>query len=356
MMSIKGDTKQKILVPLVSVLCGFLLGAIVMIITGINPITGYTALIEGIFKNPRRMGEWIVVATPLVFTGISVGFGFRTGLFNIGAEGQLLVGSLAAVSVGVLFDLPVYIHLPLAIIAAGVAGALWGFVPGFLKAKYNVHEVVVTIMLNYTALHLVNYLIKALPGSTNTRSVAVKATATLKSDFLSGLTSHSRLHWGFVIAIVAAFVFWYIIEKTTFGYELRSVGFNPDASKYAGMKVDRNIIYSMMIAGAFAGLAGAMISIGTFDYARVISAFEGLGYDGIAVSLLGNNGGLGIVLASLLFGGLKAGAGSMASSGVPKEIGNIIMAFIVLFAAMNYGFKMLITKLAARRSGKKGVK
>lgn len=356
MMNLKGDTKQRILVPIVSVLCGFLLGAIVMLITGINPITGYTYLLRGIFKNPRRMGEWIVVTTPLILTGISVGFGFRTGLFNIGAEGQLLVGSFAAVAVGVLFDLPVYIHLPLAIIAAALAGALWGFIPGFLKAKYNVHEVVVTIMLNYTALHVVNYLIKLLPGSTNSRSVGVKATATLKSEFLSSITSHSRLHWGFLIAIAAAILFWYIIEKTTFGYELRSVGFNPDASQYAGMKVDRNVIYSMMIAGAFAGLAGAMISIGTFDYARVISAFEGFGYDGIAVSLLGNNGGLGIVLAGLLFGGLKAGASSMASSGVPKEIGNIIMAFIVLFAAMNYGFKILIAKLSSRKSSKKGVK
>ncbi|WP_432665665.1 ABC transporter permease [Wukongibacter baidiensis] len=344
------EKNQRYIVPLLSVFFGFLAGAIIMMITGINPIDGYRALVKGVIGNPRKFGEWIVASIPLILTGLALAFGFRTGLFNIGAEGQLIVGAFAAVAVGVLIELPKIIHLPLVLLAAALAGALWGFIPGFLKARFRVHEVVVTIMLNYTALHLVNRAIKALPGSSNTRTVDIFPSASLSSEFLSNLTKHSRLHWGFVVALLAAFIFWYIIERTTFGYELRSVGFNQHASEYAGMKVNRNIVLSMMISGAFAGLAGAMISIGTFDYARVIGAAEGYGFDGIAVALLGNNGGFGIVIAGLLFGALKAGSSAMALAKVPKEIADIIMAFIVLFAAMNYGFKRLLLRL--RKEGK----
>lgn len=339
------EKNQKYLVPILSVLFGFLAGAIIMVITGIDPIDGYRALIKGVVGNPRKFGEWIVSSTPLILTGLAIAFGFRTGLFNIGAEGQLIVGSFAAAAVGLLVELPKVIHLPLALIAAAIAGGLWAFIPGFLKARFRVHEVVVTIMLNYTALHLINYSIKVLPGSTKTKTATIHETANLSSEFLSELTTHSRLHWGFIVALLCAIIFWYIIEKTTFGFELRAVGFNPDASEYAGMKVNRNIVLSMMISGAFAGLAGAMISIGTFSYARVIGAFEGYGFDGIAVALLGNNSGFGIAISGLLFGALKAGSSSMALASVPKEIADIIMAFIVLFAAMNYGIKLLLKRI-----------
>lgn len=339
------EKNHKFVVPIISVLFGFLAGAIVMIITGINPIDGYKALIKGVLGNPRKFGEWVVSSTPLILTGLAVAFGFRTGLFNIGAEGQLIVGSFAAVAVGVLLELPKIIHLPLALVAAAIGGALWAFIPGILKAKFRVHEVVVTIMLNYGAMHIVNYAIKALPESSKTKTTKIFPSADLSSEFLSNLTDHSRLHLGIVVAVLAAILFWYVIEKTTFGYELRSVGFNPDASQYAGMKVDRNIVLSMMISGAFAGLAGAMISIGTFDYARVIGSFEGYGFDGIAVALLGNNGGFGILISGFLFGALKAGSNAMALASVPKDIADIIMAFIVLFAAMNYGIKRLLILL-----------
>ncbi len=342
---LSNEKNHSFLVPLISVLLGFLAGAIVMMITGINPLDGYRALIKGVLGNPRKFGEWIVTSTPLILTGLALGFGFRTGLFNIGAEGQLIMGSFAAVAVGILIEAPRIIHLPLVLIAAAAAGSLWGFIPGILKAKYRVHEVVVTIMLNYTALHLVNYAIKLLPGSSKTRTLDIHLSATLNNAFLSQITGRSRLHLGIFIALVMAVVFWYIIEKTSFGFELRSVGFNPDASQYAGMRVNRNIVYSMMISGAFAGLAGAMISIGTFNYARVIGGFELYGLNGIAVALLGSNSGLGIVVAGFLFGALKAGSSAMALASVPKDIAEIIMAFIVLFAAMNYGIKVLLQRL-----------
>ena len=339
------EKRHAFIVPLISVFFGFLAGAIIMMITGIDPIDGYKALINGVIGNPRKFGEWIVASTPLIFTGLAIAFGFRTGLFNIGAEGQVIMGSMAAVVVGILIELPRIIHLPLVLLAAALAGGFWAFIPGILKAKFRVHEVVVSIMLNYTALHMVNYIIKALPGSTKTKSVNIFPSATLSSEFLSNMTNHSRLHWGIAIAVLMAVIYWFVIEKTSFGFELRSVGFNPDASQYAGMKVNRNIVLSMMISGAFAGLAGAMVSIGTFNYARVIGGFENYGFDGIAVALLGNNSGLGIVISGLLFGALKAGSSSMALAKVPKEIAQIIMAFIVLFAAMNYGIKRLLIRL-----------
>ncbi len=342
---ISNEKNEKFIVPLLSVLLGFLAGAIIMIITEINPLEGYGALIKGVFGNPRKFGEWIVTSTPLILTGLAVAFGFRTGLFNIGAEGQFIVGAFTAVAVGVLIELPKVIHLPLALLAAALAGAFWGFIPGILKARYKVHEVVATIMLNYIGLHLINYCIKILPGSTSTKTGKIFPSADLSSHFLSSITGRSRLHWGIIVALIAAFLFWYIIERTTFGYELRSVGFNQDASKYAGMKVNKNIVYSMMISGAFAGLAGAMISIGTFDYARVIGSFENYGFDGIAVALLGNNSGLGIVVSGFLFGALKAGSNAMSLATVPKEIAQIIMASIVLFAAMNYGIKRFLLRL-----------
>ncbi|MCD6435830.1 MAG: ABC transporter permease [Clostridiales bacterium] len=352
------ETKYKITVPIIAILLSFLIATIVMLLTGINPLGAFKALIRtmtGInldkmftdkMFNARYVGEFLTTALPITLTGLSVAFAFRTGLFNIGAEGQLLVGAMAATVTSIMLDLPAIIHLPIVILSAALAGALWGFVPGILKAKFNIHEVVVTIMMNYTALYLTNYILKALPGSTLIKTVKSLPSGTLKSSFLADITNHSRFHWGFVVVGISIVIFWYIIEKTSFGFELRSVGFNPDASKYAGMKVTKNVMLSMMIAGAFAGMAGAMLSVGTFNYGRVLVGFENYGFDGIAVALLGGNTGLGVLLSGLLFGGLKSAQPLMQANGVPLEIAKIISSLIVLFVAMKYGFEMWLRKFA----------
>jgi len=332
-----------------------------MLLTGRDPLDIFRALfktVSGIdvthfgtdldIFNPRYIGEFFVYSMPLILTGLSVAFAFRTGLFNIGAEGQLIMGSFGAILIGVVFDLPMIIHLPFAVITGVVFGAAWGFVPGFLKAKFNVHEVVVTIMMNYVALYTANYFLKQLPGSDNVKTVPVSPSASLASQFFSDLTNHSRFHWGFVLVIIAVFVFWLIIGKTTFGFELRSAGFNKYASKYAGMKVDRNIILSMVIAGAFAGLAGVVIAIGTFDYGRVLVASEGYGFDGIAVALVGGTAAIGSLFAGLLFGALKAAQPLMQASGIPKDVANIIIASIVLFVAMQNRIKLFLLKFRER--------
>lgn len=352
------ESKYAITVPMIAILMSFLIGTIVMIVTGINPLGAFKALLrsstglnlDAMFTdrmfNSRYFGEFITTAIPITLTGLSVAFAFRTGLFNIGAEGQLMMGAMTATYISIMVDLPAIIHIPLVIIGATAAGAMWGFIPGILKAKFKVHEVVVTIMLNYTALHLTNYILKGLPGSDLVKTAKSLETATLHSDFLSELTNKSRLHWGFLVVGIAIIAYWFIIEKTSFGYELRAVGYNKDASKYAGMKVDRNIMFSMMIAGAFAGLAGAMISVGTFDYGRILTGFENYGFDGIAVALLGANTAIGVFLSGLLFGGLKSAQPLMQSNGVPLEIAQIISALIVLFVAMKYGFERWLRNYA----------
>lgn len=351
MQYITDEKNFKIVVPLIAVFGAFLIGTLIMIVTGTNPLEAFKAILRATtgfnldqlgtskFFNARMFGEFVTMMMPITLTGLSVAFAFRTGLFNIGAEGQLIMGAMAATVVSIIVELPAIIHLPLVILSAVLAGALWGLIPGFLKAKFSVHEVVVTIMLNYTALYISNYVLQQLPGSTSVKTVPSHASGTLRSEFLASITNNSRLHWGFIFVIIAIIVFWYIIEKTSFGYELRAVGFNKEAARYSGMRVDRNIMYSMAIAGAFSGLAGAMVSVGTFDYGRVISAAEGYGFDGIAVALLGGNTALGTVFGGLLFGGLKSSQALMQSNGVPLEIAKIISALMVLFVAMKYGIE-----------------
>ena len=360
---ISNDKNAKLVVPITAVLMGFTVGIIIMLVTGRNPLDIFTSLIKATigldFKNifdgtgkvfnPRYIGEWLVFSMPIILTGLSVAFAFRTGLFNIGAEGQLMAGSFGAIMVGLLFDLPGIIHLPLAVVVGMLFGGLWGFVPGFLKARFNVHEVVVTIMMNYVALFTFNYFYKQFEGSTNARTLAVPETANLHSDILSRITNLSRLHWGFILVILAVVVFWIIIDKTTFGFELKAAGFNKHASKYAGMKVNRNIILSMVISGMFAGLGGVVLAIGTFDYGRVLPFAEGLGFDGIAVALVGGVSAFGSLFSGLLFGALKAAQPIMQAAGIPKDIASIIISAIVIFVAMQSAIKLWLKRFEEKK-------
>ncbi len=326
-----------ILIPVISVVLALIIGGIVMLASGYQPILAYTSLFEGIFGNSYNIGETVRQMTPLILAGLAVAFAFRAGLFNIGVEGQVLVGWLASVYVGVSFDLPKIIHLPFAIVTAAVAGALWGVIPGFLKARFKVHEVITTIMMNYIALYMTNAIIRAYMLAPGERTKDVKPTASLASDFLQTITDGSRLHYGIIVALICSVIMWFILWKTTMGYELRAVGFNQHASRYAGMNVSKNIILSMAISGAFAGIAGAMEGLGTYGYMMINAAFTGVGFDGIAVSLIGANNAIGIIIGAALFGGLKIGASNMSSVAfVPIELVDIIIALIIFFIASSY--------------------
>lgn len=341
-----------ILVPVISVILGLLVGAIVMLVSGYDPVAGYAALWNGIFGDVYTMGETVRQITPYILAGLAVAFAFRTGLFNIGVEGQLIVGWFAAAYVGVAFDLPKYIHLPLALIAAAGAGALWGFIPGLLKARFKVHEVIVTIMMNYIALHTTNALVKTFSnGGDNTG--AIHPTASLRSEFLENMTDYSRLHYGILIALAMVLVMWLILEKTTRGFELKAVGLNQNASEYAGMNVNKNIILAMVISGAFAGLGGAMEALGTFEYASVKGGFTGIGFDGIAVALLGANTPLGVIFGAALFGSLKYGALNMPNeAGIPTEIVSIVIAIIIFFVASGYIIRLFVERFSKKKEAK----
>jgi ABC-type uncharacterized transport system permease subunit len=332
-----------LLVPLLSVILGLLSGAIIMWVFGYDAILGFASLFYGVFGDPYLRGETIRTITPLILAGLSVAFAFRTGLFNIGVEGQLIIGWLAAVYIGVSFDLPTIIHIPLAIIVAGVAGALWGFIPGFLKARLHVHEVITTIMMNYIALFSANYIIRTFLKSASERTETVHPSASLRAEWLTQMFAGSRIHLGIFIALAAALALWYILWKTTLGFELRAVGFNSSASEYAGMNVSRNILLSMMISGSFAGIAGAVEGLGTYQYMPISAGFTGIGFDGIAVALLGASTASGIILAASLLGGLQFGSLNMqAISAVPVEIIQVVIAFIIFFVASKYIVTWLI--------------
>ncbi|MGG0657995.1 ABC transporter permease [Rummeliibacillus pycnus] len=342
-----------ILVPVISIILGLIVGAIVMLVSGFSPVDGYIALWNGVFGNSYNIGETIRQITPYVFAGLAVAFAFRTGLFNIGVEGQLIVGWLAAAYVGYAFDLPKIIHLPLALLAAAVAGGLWALIPGLLKAKLQVHEVIVTIMMNYIALHVANAAITALSDG-GEKTEKIHDSASLRSPFFESITDYSRLHWGFVIAIIAVIVMWFLLEKTTRGFELKSVGFNQHASDYAGMNVSKNIVLAMVISGIFAGLGGAMEALGTFGNISKMTAFTGIGFDGIAVALLGANQPFGVLLGAILFGSLKNGGLNMPNeAGIPVEIVSIVIALIIFFVASGYIIRITLERLSKKKKEEK---
>ncbi|MGV2620115.1 ABC transporter permease [Halobacillus sp. ACCC02827] len=340
-----------ILIPVLSVVLGLLAGLLIMLFSGYNPLEGYAALWNGAFGDAYFIGETIRQVTPYILAGLAVAFALRSGLLNIGVEGQVFMGWLASVWVGISFELPMAVHLPLAVLAAAFAGALWGFIPGLLKAKLGVHEVIVTIMMNYIALYVTNSLIRNVLTDGEDRTANIAPTASFQSDWLAEMTFYSRIHYGFILALFMALVMWFILNKTTRGFELRSVGFNQHASNYAGMNVGRNIIMAMVISGAFAGLAGAMEGLGTFGFMSAKTSFTNIGFDGIAVALLGANTALGVVLAAFLFGVLKIGALNMPTvSGVPTELVEIIIALIIFFVASSYMIRWVILRF--KKEGK----
>ncbi len=355
--------REKILIPLIAIALGLLVGIVILFVTGRDVATLFTGLIQGLTGvdlsmpgsaiNMRYPGEFLVSAMPIILTGLSIGFAYRTGMFNIGAEGQVIAGSLAAVMVAILVPMPNFIGQIVCLLAGGIAGALWAFLPGILKVKFNISEVVTGIMLNYTALYSANFFIKGLPESTTTRTASIPDTANLGSQLFKDLTNNSRFHWGFIVVILALVAYWFIIEKTSFGYSLRATGFNKEAARYAGIKVNKSTIYSIMISGFLAGLAGAIILQGTFGYGRVMVSMDNYGFDGIAVALVGGANAIGIALAGMLFALLNVTQPLLQITGVPREIGNIISSSIVFFVAIQYGIKYYLDKI---RSKKKGVK
>lgn len=355
---LKDDATLAKIAPFISVFLGLLVGFLLLVITGYPAVEGFKNLFIGGVKgitdgNLRRIFDTLAQMTPLIFTGISVAFAFRTGLFNIGAPGQFLIGGFAAVYLGNVLDLNPYIFPIVTVTSAAIAGGLWGAIPGFLKAKFNIHEVVTSIMLNYTALYLVQYLcVTFIPGNYATESHIINENASLKTEWLTTFSDNSSISIGFFIGIVVLIVIYIILEKTTFGYELKAVGYNKSAAEYAGMKVNRNIVYSMMIAGALAGMGGAVYYTGYTDHIKVGTILS-YGFDGIAVSLLGLNSPIGVALSSFFFGYMKNGGSFMAgTTEIPGEIVDIVVAIIIYFSAISSLITSYLKKLSKKGGNK----
>ena len=331
---------RTILVQVVAVLLALLIGAVLLLISGANPIEAYAALFRGAFGSPIAIGRTLEKATPLIFSGLAVAFAFKAGMFNIGAQGQLLFGAITAAFLGfALHGLPPIIHMPLALIGGALAGGAYAYIPGALKAYRGVHEVITTIMLNYIAINITDYLADGPWKDTSPGNVVAR---TPNIDPAAVIGKLGPVPIGFIIAILAAFVVWWLLQKTTVGFEIRMVGLNPSAARYAGIKVAKTLILTMVISGFLAGMGGAVETLGVVH--RYQPGFNvGLGFDGITVAMLGKTNPFGVIPAAILVGAMKAGSAEMQfSSGVAKEITDVIQALILFFVAADVIVRSLL--------------
>jgi simple sugar transport system permease protein len=362
---------QAVVIPALAILSGLLVGAIIIILTTEEVYTSwsqsplaslaaalravgnaYSALFTGSIGDPVRIvqafqsGEAIeirrafnpffeslVAATPYIFGGLAVALGFRTGLFNIGVEGQIFIGAIFATVAGYsIKGLPAIIHIPLALLAGALGGGLWGLIPGWLKAKTGGHEVINTIMMNYIAFRVSDWLLTGLmkrPDSFNPVSPTIEESAMLPRFFQQPI----RFHLGFFIALGVAWLVYWFLFKTRWGFDLRTVGANPRAARYAGMNIITSTMLAMTLSGALAGLAGANEVLGV-NHNLAMAFSSGYGFDSIALALLGKSHPLGVVLAALLFGTLRNGATRMQlSAGIPIDIISVLQALILAFIA-----------------------
>lgn len=367
--------RKQIVAIIFAILCGFLVAGIVLAATGYDPMEAFSALFRGIYSKPKYLSNTIIKSTPIILTGLSVAFAFKTGLFNMGAEGQYIMGTIAAVTVGVLFDLPPVLQIPLIIVAGMVAGALYGAIVGVLKAYYGIHEVITSIMLNWIALYFNNFVVnlKLLHKENTTGTYPIHDTGKIiffgqlkrtregqmslkESPFWGEIILKTDFNAGIIFAVVAVICVILLLKYTSKGYQLKAVGFNMDAAEFAGISVKKNMIHSMLIAGAISGLAGALVIAGMAPHKlSMLSAFENYGWNGVSVALIAGSSPIGCLFAGLLFGGFLYGGQTVQSEvGAPSEIMNIMLGTIVFFVALSKVVVMIADKLEKRgkRHGK----
>jgi ABC-type uncharacterized transport system permease subunit len=322
-------TLPTVLSSLLAVVAALVAGGIVIAISGENPIPAMEALFAGAFGGQRAIAETLVLATPLILGGLAFAVAARAGLFNIGIEGQMVMGGMCA-GLAAAWDpgLPALIHLPLAVLAGMAAGGLWGFIPGVLKAKTGAHEVITTIMLNYIAYRISTVVIgqESLPLV----NPALQATQpAVDAARLPRLIEGTRLNAGFLIALIAAVVIWFLLYRTVFGYQIRTVGLSRGAAAFAGISWGRTIALAMLLSGLLAGIGGAADAIGL--QGRYYNVSLGIGFTSIAVGLVGRNQPFGVILSGLLFGALAAGATKMQNTaGISRDIVYVLLGFVIL--------------------------
>lgn len=345
---------------ILAIICGLLFGLVILLLSNPSQASGgFMMILQGGFTDGiQGIGQMFYYATPIIMTGLSVGFAFQTGLFNIGAAGQFTIGAFVAVLIGVKCTfLPAGIHCLVAIAGAALAGALWGMIPGLLKAFRNVNEVISSIMMNYIGMYLVNLLIqKLIYDHVKNQSMAVASTANLPKAGLDKIFPNTDINVGIIIAIVFVILVYIILNRTTFGYELKACGKNQNASKYAGINAKRNIVLSMVISGALAGIGGALLYLANSGkYLQALDIIAPEGFSGISVALLGMSNPIGILFAGLFIGHLTVGGYNMQLFDFAPEVIDMIIAAIIYCGALSLLFKGLISKIQFRKEKDKAV-
>ena len=331
---------------LLSIFLGFLVGAVFLSIMGLSVSAAYGRLISSV-TSLKGFSYVIVYSVPYIVAGLSVAFSFKTGVFNIGAEGQFVVGSMAAACVGILAgSLPKPILIPLCFLAAMAAGAVWGIIVGVLKTKWGINEVLSMIMFNWIAFYLSNF-IAGIPAIKNdgtaeaTKNISDNASLLFSKDFIKSMGLAPTANWGFLVAIVVTLIVWFVIEKTTLGYELKAVGANKFAAEYGGINVNRSILTALAISGALAGLAGALQLMGMGKRISIFSSQEGFGFAGIVVALIGCSNPFGVLVAGIFYGALMYGGSKLNLEGVPTQLISVIVGTVVFFIAISGIFENL---------------
>jgi general nucleoside transport system permease protein len=339
-----GGAVGALLFPAIAIVISFVIGTIIMLVTGNNPISAYAALLQGAAGSPTAIGRTVLNATPLIFTGLAVAVAFRAGLFNIGGEGQVFIGAITAAWLGVSLSALGLGAIPLVAVGCIVAGLLWGGIPGVLKARFGAHEVITTIMLNFIAIRLAYYLAQnplrregPIPG---TEPIPIEARLPLIGFGLG------RANWGLLIALLAAAFVYVLLWRTRRGFELRAVGLSPGAANYAGMKLGANTVLALAIGGSLAALGGSVEVLGVYGNMDV-PFVANLGFTGIGVALLGRNHPVGVVLGALLLGGLASGAQQMQfATDVPLELADVLIAVILLLVTATKLVELIVGKRA----------
>ena len=331
---------------LLSILLGFLVGAIFLAIMGLSVSEAYGRLITSV-TSLKGFSYVIVYSIPYIVVGLSVAFSFKTGVFNIGAEGQFVMGSMAAAVVGILAGgLPKIVLIPLCFLTAMLAGAIWGVIVGVLKTKWGINEVLSMIMFNWVAFYLSNF-IAGIPAihsdgtAEATKNISDNASTLLSKDLINRLGLCPTANWGILVAIAVTVLVWFIIEKTTLGYELKAVGSNKFAAEYGGINVNRSILTALAISGALAGLGGSLQLMGMGSRISVFSSQEGFGFAGIVVALIGCSNPFGVLIAGIFYGALTFGGSKLNLVGAPTQLINVIVGTVVFFIAISIIFTRL---------------
>lgn len=335
--------------PVFSVLFGLLMSGLMMLLLGHNPLTIYSNMLNYAFHDIYNIADIFAKATPLILTGLAFGFAFRASLFNIGAQGQFYIGAIMAVACALKLGLlPSYLILVICFIMSLIGGSLWAAFIGYVKARFNANEFLVSMMLTYVAIAIMNFLLGGLLKEV--KGEYPQTDVIPKSGWLPSLVPHTRLHWGFVVALLIALVAYIILWRTSLGYKIRMVGFNRDAARYAGINVEKIFIIVFFISGAFAGIAG-FTEVNGMQHMLIEGFNPMIGAEGIGIAILGNAHPLGIVISALLFGALKVGGNLVVqTSKMPASIIGIMEGFVILSVILSYFIR---DKLIVLRSKKK---